>query len=170
MSSGQHKSQATVNTCMGTIRHSTDPDFPGWGHIMKQWIMLSTHLSLLSLKSGSATLPGCSRTCEVYVGFHVLDLCHPGHFVSIWTIFRKLKFSGTTRKSGAATGKYKLLPARSYWRLLRTGKMIFQALFKTSLRKSESNLPVSSSTSTYLVFVPQKNPRMNIIMYQFNPN
>lgn len=80
------------------------------------------------------------------------------------------KFSGTTRKSGAATGKYKLLPARSYWRLLRTGKMIFQALFKTSLRKSESNLPVNSSTSMYLVFVPQKNPRMNIIMYQFNPN
>lgn len=112
---GQHRSHTTVNMCMGTVRHSTDPDTPGWGHIIKQWVRLYAHLSPLS---GSADPPHpswrslSSRRLSVNGGFSQICIFKAPDFWKLTNLSR------TTRKFSGATSKLELLPARPYWKLL----------------------------------------------------
>lgn len=99
---------------------------------------------------------------EVYACFHVLALCHSGLLWENPPFPANWKFWGSTWKSDAGTGKYKLLPAKTYWKLLRKGKIIFQAIFRSSQKKTGSNLPVSTSTTTHLEFLPRKNKHHNV--------
>lgn len=127
---GQHRPHATVNVCTGTVWHSTDPDTPGWGHIIKQWVRLYAHLSPLSLRPGSADPPHpswrslSSRRRPVHGGFP--QIC------SIPDFSKHANLSRTTRKCSGATIKHVLLPARPYWKLLEcTGKMMSWDIVKS---------------------------------------
>lgn len=76
-----------------------------------------------------------SWTREVYAGFHVLDLRHLGFIYlfiwSVWSIFRESKSLREYQEEWCCHSKYKLLPASTDLKLLRTEKMISQAILKT---------------------------------------